>query len=175
MITEDFFSKPAPNAIDIYKDNVYQKTALDVSLSDSDDEASRVTENSISIGAKSEPRRQQLWDRRTYHSQSILMDGFIKSVTRILENSEKDYLLASESGEIVVKCKSYLNSLMGNKAARRYVASTMLIVRNNYEVLDARKRDKLIEYIHTYYEVAEKSEKINDKLLDLYKEGIRPI
>jgi len=111
----------------------------------------------------------------THQPSDALMGAFINTVSSSLSTVSQDYLTAAESGEIVVKCKLYLNSLLGNPTARRYIATTMLVVRNNYSDLNKQKREKIVDYLHTYEKVGHNPRKVESELLKLYEAGIRPI
>lgn len=108
-------------------------------------------------------------------SVNVLMDAFIKHTSYIFKEADKDFLSASESGKIVVSCKSYLNSLLGDKVARRYIATTMLVVRNNYSELNQEKRSKIANFLNSYYHAYHKKEMVQDELKKLYSSGIRPL
>lgn len=108
-------------------------------------------------------------------SSSALMTAYINTVAKTLKDVHGEYLPAEQSGDIVLKSKYYLGSLVGNDLAKKYITNLMLVVRNNYQNLNEPKRDKLIDYLYSYHDAVTDPNKIQLELTELYKSGIKPL
>lgn len=175
-----------------------EATPSDVSIDDS--EQPRITNKKITLDKKQDSKSTEMRNlkrektkeqpvkrladmseeinyRSSQDVSSNIMTSYITVVIKKLKQQEnKDAIPAAESGEIVRLSKFYLNTMSGNPIARKYIASTMLITRNNYRSLDEGKREKLIQFIDSYNTLydAEPS-KVQEKLYELYSHGIKPL